>query len=645
MGGGFRSSTDIDPTSRDILFCTLILTSACCFMVGNLLLLNPETLRISIYIMPSILAWFAIFYAATIGLGGAAQGFLVSAAIAIAAVWLRHPWMIYGFYILGVLGAVFCIRRVRLKSASLLWIALMAVIGAAVSFSCFPVLTDFDNLNLMRRATAHQDLLYHTAIAAMVKNYGVVSTGLHGLVETPYYVFVHTMAALFSKASLQGVFEVWGMLLFVFCMPMLLFSVCYLSVFLGMGRTNIFMSWVFICLSMVLPQKIFGAWLPNDWMLISESQVLGLSILALSLPLLLKEPLDAGDILFSALTGCLLAFTKSPTAIIYAGLWGSRWLILKRGCDWRALFVSLAGILAAIGFAMPVARSADRETAVQFGTEVFKMIQMSASGAPVKRAMDLLTSGQSLGLHAGIVALVALGAFFTFHFIASWVVLGHAVYLEGRKVLWNNPYLVYVWASVAGGCVFIVFMAATQPVDIFWFSNPSFIIALSGIAAGVGSLDFFEKRANSLMMYFVLLCIIVLTSVRSYYRHSYLAPFRNKSPRGAFVDAMLSIRHGTSVSTCMLASEDAWALQPVLYRNRPAIMSAPLAFPAISERAWINVIRPNVSKGGYDVGYGYPMYEIDSESNRVQCAPVLPPNVQILKWRIPKEVLADQDEY
>lgn len=102
--------------------------------------------------------------------------------------------------------------------------------------------------------SVHQDTLFHASIAAMIKNYGVVSTGLHGLVETPYHVLSHYFLAGISSLSGVGVLEVYGLGPQLFFIPLLLFGIVYLCIVLDTNKStkDTYTLWVLSCLALTI---------------------------------------------------------------------------------------------------------------------------------------------------------------------------------------------------------------------------------------------------------------------------------------------------------------------------------------------------------------------------------------------------------
>ena len=192
----------------DFLFAALFLTSLGALIFGNLLLLKPGVFRDTALMWMPFFGLFLIFYATSRWTGNLPLGLCIVLGSVVLLVKLGSWGAIVLFYGAALSSAWYAICNLRVARAKWLPVCAMAGVGVLACFSVALAYNGFDNLNALRAGVVHKDPLYHSAISAMIKNYGVVSTGLHGLVETPYYVMSHTIVALASLCSGLGVFQV-----------------------------------------------------------------------------------------------------------------------------------------------------------------------------------------------------------------------------------------------------------------------------------------------------------------------------------------------------------------------------------------------------------------------------------------------------
>jgi len=82
----------------------------------------------------------------------------------------------------------------------------------------------FNEFELMGN-TLHSDTLYHLAIAAMIKNFMVVSHGLHGLGDLEYHFGSHVLLASFGNLANTSIFDAYSYLYVFVVVPLLGVSV------------------------------------------------------------------------------------------------------------------------------------------------------------------------------------------------------------------------------------------------------------------------------------------------------------------------------------------------------------------------------------------------------------------------------------
>jgi hypothetical protein len=142
-----------------------------------------------------------------------------------------------------------------------LWISSGIAAGLILSVTHYG---DFLIIDKLMQGTVHQDTLFHASIASMIKTYGVVSTGLHGLVETPYHVLSHRLFATLSILSGVHVLETYGVLQIIFLCPLLIAAVTWYAFRLSPAESalDVNQCWVIVCVVLislkVLPLERWG---------------------------------------------------------------------------------------------------------------------------------------------------------------------------------------------------------------------------------------------------------------------------------------------------------------------------------------------------------------------------------------------------
>ncbi len=90
--------------------------------------------------------------------------------------------------------------------------AVRGAIAAAIAVALVMSFTHYSDFLIMEKlwyGDVHQDTLFHAAISAMIKTYGVASTGLQGLVPVHYHILSHQGFAALSILSGVHVLEVY----------------------------------------------------------------------------------------------------------------------------------------------------------------------------------------------------------------------------------------------------------------------------------------------------------------------------------------------------------------------------------------------------------------------------------------------------
>ena len=221
---GYRlvDNVSVREEAINLLFTALILTVVGVFVGGNLLLSNQVIFWPSFLITIYCLGIVFIFYA----LSRFFDSIPWALALVYSLMWIvicTH-WSIL-FHASSLIATCYTIRFLRLSRKQWFQVLLMALIGSASILGVVDAYTSFDMIPRLHAGSVTQDTLFHASIAAMIKNYGVVSTGLHGLIETPYHAFSHYLMATISFLSGISVIETYGVASWVLFAPLLIFCV------------------------------------------------------------------------------------------------------------------------------------------------------------------------------------------------------------------------------------------------------------------------------------------------------------------------------------------------------------------------------------------------------------------------------------
>ena len=343
-----RACFSFDPQVFSATFLALFFTSSAVYFFGVAFCSDSAVLWETWPIALVCLALLLVFFSASFLARNVFLGILLTYLLTAGVVFFSRPLFGASIFILALFGLGLCAVRLRLGPSQLLVTGIAGLSAALFILACAN--QPFNISARLHTGDYHMDLAFHASIAAMLKNYGVVSTGLHGLVETPYHVFSHALMAGISILSGAPVIVVYGVAHWALFVPLLFFGLVYLAVTLGdLGAAAVSSAWVWVCLALfalaqlVAPlsmrfaasedsASIFsvGSLHAGLFFLGSESYVLSLGLFLLGACYLLKAILGPRDVPVIALLAAALACAKASTGLFFVGL-----LIFRTCFNWR----------------------------------------------------------------------------------------------------------------------------------------------------------------------------------------------------------------------------------------------------------------------------------------------------------------------
>lgn len=597
---------DIEPETefKNLLFSAISASVLLTYFIGITLTKNASLLLENVPILITCL-----------GLNGAA--FLLARKISIYFVFpliyslililLLLPWKMgeYFGYLLIVFGLFGAVIQ-SLKIMEHLWLKVVMGLVAAVTMCASPLRSSlegpvfvswFNNLERAHSGALHQDHLFHSAIIAMFKSYGVVSTGLNGLVEIHYHVLFHKLAAFVSIISGASALEVYGTLPWIFFFPILVFGVV-LPARLVSGRNNVsttFSSWIWCCALIFFIPIMLSPWALWNSFIKSESTLVGFGLLAMTIPVLLKDRFGWLDVFLLAVTGLLMSLAKSSIGVLFVCSLGMRTLTyaLRDPKSWTAFF--LCGIFCFL-ILFGTAKSAAGSYVVfdPFGFSFIKYCSwLGESFEWIGRSRLKLAQ-----------VVLAIFTFILFHFLFNWFVLLRII--ASSQPLMKSPAAVLNASAI----VFPVIVLALYNMQssMYYFTSFGIMVALPFIVAALPVLT--SKKTVILLCLFAAF-IFVDTSGINEKLSSFKSPVE---PVSNFYKMLTDIR-GMEIH-----KDQVYKPMESLKKANPVerISAKPFIYPALSERVWCDLIDlEHVSKGTY-TDYGYPAYFYLGETDHIR---------------------------
>nr|VFJ56686.1 MAG: hypothetical protein BECKFM1743C_GA0114222_101821 [Candidatus Kentron sp. FM]VFJ58039.1 MAG: hypothetical protein BECKFM1743A_GA0114220_102071 [Candidatus Kentron sp. FM]VFK11594.1 MAG: hypothetical protein BECKFM1743B_GA0114221_101961 [Candidatus Kentron sp. FM] len=612
---GLVDSIELPESTLNLLFAALFLTAIGTFLAGNLLLLDAVVLQHSGQVMLACLGILLILYTLSRSFDSVIWGLALTYALMWVVVYSRQPWLIAVMYAFAAFGFLYTARFLRVERRQLNSLLLMAAIGTITALAA-PSFTSLDMIDRLHAGSVHQDTLFHASIAAMIKNYGIVSTGLHGLVEWSYHILSHVLVANLSLLSGIAVIEVYGVAMLVLFIPILIYSVVACRAMLdGARQSNIALPWGLVCMLLLILPLFFKDWALWDYYFVSESYLVSLGLFLLGFPLLFKARLTASDFLLVLLLTTLLLKAKISVGFVYAGLWLTG-LIFIRG---KRTGLALIAVLSAV---------------IVTALVVFNLTGGRIPLTPLRFIRDYSYMGHWIGiamdersLYAVILMIWSLSTFLAFHFLLSWTIIGYLVYTKGKMALLTEPIGVYSLAAVTAGSMIALFFNSER--HGYYFTNVAFFIALPGVVALLAHwIGHLRVKNTRLLVFGALSASFLLVSwLRPHYPEG--ANFWLGRPlsqqQHPFIASLLRVRDWVPVDTAM-------KLDPAAKINHPVdgCVPRPLVFPAVSERPWIDVIA--VRNDCVYSYFGYGRYGINRSQQRVTVQPRLLPGMTIRNY-------------
>ncbi len=212
----------------------------------------------------------------------------------------------------------------------------------------------------MSAGIAKQDQLFFASIGSMIRNYGVVSTGLDGLPPTPYHFFSQAVAAGYARVFGVPLLDVYH-LVFPILLPVLMLSAFLLMVVALRPALSLHRGLFWLCFTVgiigLVPQPVaeqFGGWQSS---IISESNAMAFTIVfALAAVVICGGWRKPWMVLAVLPMACfIVGITKQSTLLLAVA--GMGWLFLRlRLYCWGMYNVSAVLVVGASAAAYLVTR-------------------------------------------------------------------------------------------------------------------------------------------------------------------------------------------------------------------------------------------------------------------------------------------------
>jgi len=482
-------------------------------------------------------------------------------------------------------------------------ILLCGALSAVSVVTILAISRNYTWLNMQDRLVSgavHQDTLFHSSIAAMIKSYGINSTGINGLVEIHYHVFSHRIIAALSSMSGVPVLDTYGVAPWIFFAPLLLlaFTISALELRKTFNVEATAIAWCLVCCLLTFMPFLFRKWALWDSYFVSESYLMSLGLLGAAVPLLVKKETHVGDAFLLILLTALSSMTKGSVGVVLAALCCVRFATFCRK-DLLSLVSAVGPLCAVVASSFYVAASAGQGSGMS--VEPLHFVKTwSFWGSNLGKPHE--PSGNLFALYA--TRFWAVASFLLFHFSLSWFALVAAV-RSFRYHTFSQPEFVLNAASLALG-ICAAFMLNAGGGGTYYFTNVAMFVALPFVVCRV--LD--ARRVASLspllaaFTTIVLVCLVAVNPIIAKTGGALTLDSKQADDKRKFLGVLERVRATDPVQhTIYEATWELLAGNPV-----PRVSAKPFVYPAVSEKSWTGIVDEAKSKTGEYAYYGYEDY-------------------------------------
>lgn len=613
-----------------LLFAALLATTLISAMTGAL-------------IANSAVAWHAAgtiggiaiaFELSIYGLWKRTNDLGISLCLALISLWLpvitQMNWL-YGIpSTLVLIGCFSFYKHYRFNQAQASLAAVMGAAGA-ITVSSIHKVNEFDMSSWLYEGRGYIDTFFHSSIAAMIKNYGINSTGVHGLTDSGYYGFSHAIIASISKLSGESILQTYGVAPTILFIPLVLSGIGWISLNLkDLSPKELAISWVSSGILISLTPKLLQPWRFND-LLGSESHALACAIFLSTLPILWDTKTNRLIILLKLLLASLiLASTKSTAAILLASATASLFTYRqKQNQKWA--FLAMLTVL--IGFASKTFSIASSNSSV-YSLRLFGFIRglggehSSHGGMYIGEAMKSLAVNRSIpSLEIIAWTIYALASFFLMHYLLCWI----ALWKLGTDDDFNQPARKQLTKIICllTATSFLVFLLFDLLGGEAYLSHLAALAAVATLATGITRSLIKLQNSNKINKVAIstMATLLLLSGLYSNLKPQKVYELSKGDIK--WIQNLEELRYYTPNYTIFRLDSNSANSLPYSDPNHAYCKQLPFVFSAISERPWLKTMEVN-SKCDY-AWYGYDNLGVIHEGKPSKEA-IIPNGFNIKSW-------------
>ena len=500
-----------------------------------------------------------------------------------------------------LVGVIYLLQIILLKKKSSTEILFSALAITSMIFLIRGNYTWFNQEMVAANGKAHLDTLFHSSIAGMIKNYNIAGTGLEGIINIKYHTFSHLLLAGFSNLTDVSILQIYGSIPYIFFIPILVCCLSFATVeIFRMQCANTIKPLLFIITGLLigLPLLFWGQMLWDSYF-VSESYLVSLPILVLSLPMLFKKEINNQEAWLLPFLVLLSTMTKGSVGLILLSIIGIRTIENKLSTKYLIVFIFSLVLFFGITLNM-IEKGASITTKEMFNFLIWTT--EATNWSTIRNEPDF-----GLKTEALFKFISALLKTIFFHFSVVWL----AIVLKTK--CHQNPGSITKCASVLWGCLFIgIFFISFFKMPggaVYYFSNVSMFVALPILTAFLLTI-YIEHKNFAKPLLVAAWSLLVACSLP--YAYKKISISKKPSKETVFYRTLADMRfEGITRDQAFAPSKDLSDLNP--YSDNRAKL---LCYPAISERMWSGLINP-ANFGEVCEFYGFEDYRNKSPQNKI----------------------------
>jgi hypothetical protein len=442
------------------------------------------------------------------------------------------------------------------------------------------------------------DTLYHASISAMIKNHQTISTGLHGIIKTPYHSLSHSIFAGLSSISGMTIIETIEFSKWLLLVPLLIFSICsFCEKIYIQGESN--KKWLITVVILVSFPLLLSSW--NFWnnYFNSDSYLLSLILLMIGIERLIKKKLNGYDYIYIFLTLILMSFSKGSTGALYLILITVR-LLMTEISNKKRIIIFLNLILIILIFFIYYINSIKN---IKF--DYFNFI------------IDYSTF-KNYSYLAEKNYILNIIIFYVMHFLISIVSI---IYIY-KKNTYNYYYKLIIIISYLIGCISVAFLNIPGG-SVYYISNIAFFVAMPILITEL--IQYLEIDKNKYYIILLIFSILLIKDQQEWNKNKvYLL---NLNTNRNFINTLIEIRNNTKTNTIIIANKNYIKENITIFKDWKC---KPYIFTAVTERPWINVFY-SWNDCNY-LYYSFGFYGLSPKNNIPTIEFVAPKNATFFFW-------------